>query len=102
MANTNIKFSSVDAAVTEIKTVRENMDTALETFERAVKTLINEGDYVGLAADTFEDSMERLKRDKFQKFSDLVNQFAETISKGGKSTEETAKAAEADAAQNLY
>ncbi len=102
MANTNIKFSSVESAVTEIKTVRENMDSALESFENAVKTLINEGDYVGMAADTFDDSMQRLKRDKFEAFSDLINQFADTISAAGKRTEETAKAAEMDAAQNLY
>jgi uncharacterized protein YukE len=100
--NTDIKFSSVEAAVKDIRQSRENIEGYLENFADAVRELIANKKFVGAAADTFEEGFDRLKKEKFGTFISLVNEFADVIDAGSKSTEETAKAAEADATTNLY
>jgi len=100
--NTDIKFSSVDDAVSRINTSREAIEGYLEDFANAVRELIQNRDFVGAAADSFEDGFARLKQDKFDTYISLVKDFANVISAGKASTEETAKAAEADATTNLY
>lgn len=102
MANTNIKFSSVETAVTEIVNGRTNMESDLETFANVVRTLIQNGDFIGTAADTFETTFEDLKKQRFEAYIALVQDFADTISKASKATQDTAQALEADASQNLY
>ncbi len=102
MANTNIKFSSVETAVNEIVTGRTNMEQDLETFANVVRTLIMNGDFIGTAADTFETSFEDLKKQRFEAYISLVQDFADTIAKASKATQDTAQALEADASQNLY
>lgn len=102
MANTNIKFSSVETAVGEILTGRTNMETDLETFANVVRTLIMNGDFIGTAADTFETSFEDLKKQRFEAYITLVQDFADTISKASQATQDTAQALDVDASQNLY
>ncbi len=99
---TDIKFSSVEDAVRQITEAKDNMESELDNFTRAVRTLIQNGDFVGSAADSFEDGFERLKKEKFDSFISLVKDFSTVITKGKVSTEETARAAEADATTNLY
>ncbi len=102
MANTNIKFSSVEAAVGEIVAGRGNMETDLENFANVVRNLILNGDFIGTAADTFEANFENLKKQRFEAYISLVQDFADTISKASRATQDTAQALEADASQNLY
>lgn len=102
MANTNIKFSSVGDAVTEIINGRNNMESDLENFANVVRTLIMNGDFVGTAADTFEATFEDLKKQRFEAYISLVQDFADTIASASKSTQDTAQSLEADASQNLY
>lgn len=102
MANTNIKFSSVETAVNEIVTGRTNMEQDLETFANVVRTLIMNGDFIGTAADTFETSFEELKKQRFEAYIALVQDFADTIAKASRATQDTAQALDADASQNLY
>ena len=102
MANTNIKFSSVETAVTEIVNGRTNMETELENFANVVRNLITNGDFIGTAAETFETSFEELKKQRFEAYIGLVQDFADTISKASKATQDTAQALDADATQNLY
>lgn len=102
MANTDIKFSSVEEAVSRIDTSRENMETELENFANAVRTLIANHDFVGTAADSFEESFERLKKEKFDDYIALVKDFSTVMTKGKEATEATAAAADADATSNLY
>ena len=75
MADTSIKFSSVETAVSDL---------------------------VGTAADTFEQSFEDLKKQRFESYISLVQDFADIISKAGQATQATAQALEADATQNLF
>lgn len=102
MADTSIKFSSVETAVSEINTGRNNMESTLEEFANIVRTLISNGDLVGTAADTFEQTFEDLKKQRFESYISLVQDFADIISKAGQATQATAQALEADASQNLY
>ncbi len=102
MANTNIKFSSVEAAVGEIVAGRGNMEVDLENFANVVRNLILNGDFIGTAADTFEANFENLKKQRFEAYITLVQDFADTIAKASRATQDTAQALEADASQNLY
>lgn len=102
MANTNIKFSSVENAVSEIITGRNNMENELENFANVVRSLIMNGDFIGTAADTFEATFEDLKKKRFEAYVALIQDFADTISKAGQATHDTATALESDASQNLY
>ncbi len=102
MADTSIKFSSVETAVNELTTGRNNMESTLDEFANIIRTLIANGDLVGTAADTFEQSFEDLKKQKFESYIALVQEFAEVISKAGQATHATAQALEADANQTLY
>jgi uncharacterized protein YukE len=102
MANTNIKFSSVETAVSEILNGRTNMESELENFANVVRNLIMNGDFIGTAADTFETSFEDLKKKRFEAYISLVQDFADTISKASRATQDTAQALDSDASQNLY
>ena len=77
--NTDIKFSSVDDAVTRINESRENIEGYLEEFADAVRELITNKDFVGTAADSFEDGFARLKREKFDTYISLVKDFSNVI-----------------------
>ncbi len=100
--NTDIRFSSVNDAVNSINQSRENIEGYLDNFADAVRELIANRDFVGAAADSFEEGFDRLKKEKFDTFINLVKEFADVIAAGSAATEETAKAAEADATTNLY
>lgn len=102
MADTSIKFSSVETAVNELTTGRNNMESTLDEFANIIRTLIANGDLVGTAADTFEQSFEDLKKNKFESYITLVQEFADVISKAGQATQATAQGLEADASQTLY
>lgn len=102
MANTSIKFSSLETAVNELTTGRSNMEATLEEFANIIRSLIMNGDLVGTAADTFEQSFDDLKKQKFDAYINLVQEFAEVISKASQATQATAQALEADANQTLY
>ena len=100
--NTDIRFSSVNEAVKNIRQSRKNIEGYLDDFADAVRELIVNRDFVGAAADSFEESFDRLKKEKFDTFINLVEEFAGVIEDASATTEETAKAAETDATTNLY
>ncbi len=102
MADTSIKFSSVETAVNELTTGRSNMESTLDEFANIIRTLIANGDLVGSAADSFEQSFEELKKQKFDAYISLVQEFADVISKAGQATQATAQALDAAANQTLY
>lgn len=102
MADTSIKFSSVETAVNELTTGRNNMESTLDEFANIIRTLIANGDLVGSAANSFEQSFEELKKKYFESYISLVQDFADVISKAGQATQATAQALEADANQTLY
>ena len=100
--NTDITFSSVEDAVNSIDKSRSNMEAELENFANAVRTLIANHDFVGTAADSFEESFTKLKNEKFDTYLSLIKDFSTVLTKGKEMTEETAAAADADATSNLY
>ena len=100
--STDIKFSSVEEAVTKIEDNRKLIENELVVFERAVKDLIDNKGLVGKAAITFDESFEALKREKFDTFNSLIKDFATVIRTGKEATEDTAQAADADATSTLY
>lgn len=100
--NTDITFSSVEDAVNRIDKSRQAMEDELEHFANAVRTLIANHDFVGTAADSFEESFQKLKQEKFDAYLSLIKDFSRVLTKGKEATQDTAAAAEADATANLY
>lgn len=102
MADTRITFSSVEQAVDEIKNGRKNMEGNLDDFATIIRNLIANGDLVGTAAETFEQTFEDLKKQRFDSYINLVEDFANIIAKASQSTQDTAAALDNDATQILY
>ena len=96
MESTQITYDQVRAGASTIKDCANNLRTIFNDFEGSMKNVASPDVFEGDASETAEEKFNKLKT-RFDEFTSLVDEFADTLTGAAQATEQTEKNIDQDA-----